>query len=475
MKSNQKLAMGAAVAALIVLALGAWWWNNNMRLEWQHEHRAAPLALKHPFLGATWLLDQNGHKVTTVESVREIDARKLPDGTLLMGGGRGIFTDLALLEWVKRGNTLIYQPQMLTREERKTLGIGDDDDDEDNDDTEEGSDTAAGDDVADDEHTEAEEEKEEASESAPASSGAQASTAPASASAESSSAPPGPRQVETDIVGQMFGVRSDRAVKTPTCGNLVKQGVEPDDDDNCPAGMVLQSRLSTITVPGSGKLIIDTGHIRIAAIRSTPVPIWNDSRLDSVQGYRHGKGTVVIAPGNLFTNPSLQHHDHGALLLALARLAPGKHVTIVKSSDFISWQRLLWLNYRMALTAAAVLLALLFWSAVRRFGPLLPAPVPARRSLMEHIDASGAWLWKARGGRLLLVDAARADLQATLQRRAPALLRLPEAALHDELARQAGLPATDIAHAMHYEPASVNADFTRQIRTLQTLRKHYER
>jgi hypothetical protein len=134
-----------------------------------------------------------------------------------------------------------------------------------------------------------------------------------------------------------------------------------------------------------------------------------------------------------------------------------------------------WKNYQKAVIALAALLALLFWASVRRFGPVLPDPAPARRSLMEHINASGAWLWKAKGGRQVLIDAARADLQATLQRRAPALLRLSETQQHDELALISGLAPAVIAHAMHYEPASVDAEFTRQIHTLQTLRKHYER
>jgi hypothetical protein len=152
-----------------------------------------------------------------------------------------------------------------------------------------------------------------------------------------------------------------------------------------------------------------------------------------------------------------------------------RNVTFIHSRISVPWYQLLWMHHYMVLVSLAVLSILLFWSAVRRFGPMLPDLVPARRALMEHIDASGIWLARAPGGRALLLAAAREDLQATLLRRAPALQRMTAPQQCEELARQSSLDPALIDSALYGEPSSIDSEFTRQIRTVQTLRKHYER
>jgi hypothetical protein len=62
----------------------------------------------------------------------------------------------------------------------------------------------------------------------------------------------------------------------------------------------------------------------------------------------------------------------------------------------------LWREAWAIVIAAPILLALWLWRIVPRFGPLAPDPAPQRRSLAEHIVASGRYLWSRSEGTYLL-------------------------------------------------------------------------
>lgn len=471
-----------SAAALTLLALCTWWWFTNMQLAWQREERPAPGSSEQPYLGATLLLRENGFGVDTVSSIDLVDVGKQRDGTMLLGGAQGVITQAKsdqLLAWVARGNTLIFQPREATKDELHELH-GDHDahdshDRHDHSDAAEAADTASHDPDDDSASTQTAAHSSTPAASEPSETESE-HAAHSDTDGEAASA-----AIETDALASAFGVRSGTEYQSIVCSNLTRRlprGAKGDADyrGQCPPGTVKASALRSVNVPGMGAVTFDARSDRLLTLSDARTPLWGNQAGDALRGYQHGKGQVIMAPGHMFRNEALRHHDHGALLLGLARLnGAHKHVTIVKSRTIVPWYSLLWMHYHMLIVALAALLALLFWASVRRFGPLLPDPAPERRSLMEHIDASGAWLWKANGGRQVLIDAARADLRATLQQRAPALLRLSETQQQDELARLCGFTATEVAQAMYYEPAAINADFTRQIRTLQTMRLHHER
>lgn len=120
-----------------------------------------------------------------------------------------------------------------------------------------------------------------------------------------------------------------------------------------------------------------------------------------------------------------------------------------------------------ALLALALLLAA--WMAMRgaRFGPLLPAPAPHRRALLEHVQAAGEFLYRRDGGRSLHQLACQAVL-ARLRRRDPACARLNGEALYQRLAERGGLAATQVAQAFQ-SPANAQA-FRASLITLARLR-----
>lgn len=424
-------------AMVIVLGLGLTvavqrWWTSNKVKVWVAEPRRPAAAMDDPFLAATWLLSQNGYRVEAVKAMEHL--RTLRDGTLLLGGAEGVMTreqSAMLLAWVARGNTLIFQPREATRAE-----------------------------LALEKHVAMDE----------------AGPEPVAPEDGAEVANPDDDGIENDPLSVQIGVRWTRGTDKNGCKKPGDPAFTEPNDAGCPPGTVQATSLRAVTVPGQAPLVTDVYNQRAVLLGRSAAPAWADGSSTTILGFRHGKGQIVVAPQALFRNVMLQDHDNAALLVGLARLnGAHKHVTIVKSRAIVEWTELLWLNYSKLLIALAALLVLLFWAAVRRFGPVLPDPEPQRRSLMEHIAASGAWLWKAEGGRQVLLQAARAELEQTLQRRAPALLRLGQNSQHEELGRLCGLPPHEVAYAMHDGAASQSADFTRQIRTLQTLRKHYER
>jgi hypothetical protein len=127
------------------------------------------------------------------------------------------------------------------------------------------------------------------------------------------------------------------------------------------------------------------------------------------------------------------------------------------------------------LLGLAALLLLWTWNATRRFGPLLPAGDTVRRALIEHIEASGRWLWKLPQGRILLLEAVRKRTLQQLLRRLPELHALDGNERARRLARLTQLPEALVSDALLGAPAARAADFTRQISILQQLRAHHER
>lgn len=235
--------------------------------------------------------------------------------------------------------------------------------------------------------------------------------------------------------------------------------------------------LTRITLPrASHALQLDIDTFMLTSSNGKAIPLFSDDTLDAVRIHAHGDGHLAFLAQNYFDNDSLAWYDNAELLLGLTALhRNARHVLIVRHLDMPSWYQALWWQFKAGIISVACGLALLFWLAVRRFGPLLPEPAQERRSLIEHIDASGRWLWKLPGGRDILLAAVRNATEKLLLRRAPELLRLTPAERVAQLARDCRVPHEDVASAL-LEPASkLPIDFTRQIQTLQRLRKHHER
>ena len=118
----------------------------------------------------------------------------------------------------------------------------------------------------------------------------------------------------------------------------------------------------------------------------------------------------------------------------------------------------------------SIAVLLLAWLAMRmqRFGPLLAAPPEARRSLLEHVQASGEHLYRY-GRAHLLHQALLRHVLARVRRRDPIAAALEGQAQVNALAERTGLPATDVVDALH-SPRPLDArDFRHRIARLISL------
>ena len=134
-----------------------------------------------------------------------------------------------------------------------------------------------------------------------------------------------------------------------------------------------------------------------------------------------GRGDVTVVPSFGFaTNERIGRLDHAqfAWLLASRSGAAPRVLTLLRfdTPHLTEW---IWSEAWPVVIAAALLLLLWLARVIPRFGPLAPDHAGERRSLAEHIVASGRFLW-SRGAGQYLVEAVRERAQ-----RLARLRRLP--------------------------------------------------
>lgn len=288
-----------------------------------------------------------------------------------------------------------------------------------------------------------------------------------------------PRTLGTDEITSLLAWVEDGGhlvVRTPPHGMLGR---------NAPAPLLSALGLQLRDGDASGCEFLDDGtgeRLRGALFCSgrrftldgaNPVRSWGDLR----DGYvfariAHGDGSVDVladleflgtddldapASGVLARQLLQPNHGHGTVHLVYAAQMPSLWTTLAAHS-WMAWSPLL----------LAFLLWL--WARMQRFGPLLPAPAAERRSLLEHIAASGEHLARHRQWHLLH-DAVREAFLARLRRRDP-----QAAALHGEpqlmLLRQRfpDVAAAELRAALQTPLAGDRAAFRSRIATLVRLR-----
>ncbi|MWV17192.1 DUF4350 domain-containing protein [Pseudomonas sp. L-22-4S-12] len=183
----------------------------------------------------------------------------------------------------------------------------------------------------------------------------------------------------------------------------------------------------------------------------------------------HGDGLVtVLTDAWLWQNDSIDAYDNAWLLWYLSQ---DSSVTLLYSKVRDSLLSQLFEHYPAALTALALLIALLLWHVGLRHGPLQSPPSHARRQLEEHLRGSADFLLRRTSQQHLLHSLQR-DIQRRARHRHPGFERLAVADQWQVLGRLTRIPTSAISQAMRPVPAHKlsAADFTRQVANLQTLR-----
>ncbi len=472
MRANWKPILISVLLALLIVGAG-WSWFTYMEKYWEARPNISNEAQKNPMLGASRFLMQHRYSVVVEHSLNDALINTPSKGTLLIAENNGIMTpgqSKQLLAWVEQGNTLIAIPKRMPDKLNNSVSAGKPNPQdtttkaEKSDsaaDTEKDSDAEDADDAEDEEKAVAEKKPAQVKELVPL--------------------------IETDPISTYLGValgddtewnNQSKKVKTVKADGEGDTTVEPDKRADVKENTVFP--VSDITFPNAAyALQVWRGGRILQSTTPQSIPFFSDAQGKAIRVYSQGKGHIVVIDNNYFSNDNLPYFDHAELLLALTQLngliGGNKNFLIVQHLNMPTWLEMLWSSYRLAIISIACALLLLFWRAIRRFGPLLPEPNNDRRSLIEHIDASGRWLWKVRGGREALLTAVRDSTRQFLQRRAPELQSLPFPEQIERMALHSKIEKAALINAWQEPAAKLPMVFFHQIQTLQQLRKNYER
>ena len=223
----------------------------------------------------------------------------------------------------------------------------------------------------------------------------------------------------------------------------------------------------------AGGSLLFCGARRFTLVGANPAHSWGDLK----NGYvfarvLRGSGSVdVLADLDFLGSDDLEqpasfalarqllqpNHREGTVHLVYSAQMPSLWLTLIRQS-WMAWGPLL------------LALAFWLWRRVQRFGPQFATPAPERRSLLEHITASGELAYRY-GYAHLLYDAARNAFLARLRRRDPqaaALQGEPQLMLLAQ--RFPDVPASEIRDALMPPFANDHTAFRTRIATLIRLR-----
>lgn len=183
-----------------------------------------------------------------------------------------------------------------------------------------------------------------------------------------------------------------RAPLRPSSGTLtrlpLREGLEPVDVEHLPLWTV---SVKTQAESESWVLVDDNGGLLEAAV-----------------AFGYGDGWVgAVGGGGQWNNTRIGDAAHATWLWEMVRASGAEDVIILVEGRAPSLWSLLWRHGRTALISLAMLLLAMGWRASYRFGPLRSRPAAKRRQLLQHVEASGTFLWRSAAGREALVRSAR--------------------------------------------------------------------
>ncbi len=207
---------------------------------------------------------------------------------------------------------------------------------------------------------------------------------------------------------------------------------------------------------------------------------WGDYRDDTLAyaRLRHGDGRVdVLADMDFLGNGNPHDRDTGlrdvphrdlARLVLAPNYGHGTFHLIYAVESPSLWRTLLRHAWPVWLPLLLALLAWL-WMRSQRFGPLLPSPREERRSLLEHVRASGEHLHRY-GKTPLLFDAVRQAFLARLRRRAPVAAALAGEAQVQAIADHLRWPPERVRLALQTPPSRDDTPLRERIALLIQMR-----
>jgi hypothetical protein len=197
-----------------------------------------------------------------------------------------------------------------------------------------------------------------------------------------------------------------------------------------------------------------------------------------VMQFTQGQGLLtILASTSIFGNDKINEFDHARFLHYLVQQpAHDAGVWLVRVDDMPALWKWLWQNAWHVLFSISILFMLWLWRAPLRFGPQLEDRQPERRSLLEHIQASGYYRWHKHQSAFLLTKVQEA-LWDKIHTSHPIVRRENLLQAYTMLEEITGIKKALIQQALTKKTTTKKDsisehEFTQLIQLLELIRKH---
>jgi hypothetical protein len=235
--------------------------------------------------------------------------------------------------------------------------------------------------------------------------------------------------------------------------------------------------VSDLLIPGSDeplRITYERGEIPWEMRDARGEAVWSVPGADKYRllQYEVGEGVITALSGTAFmTNDYIGEQDNAELVWRLATWGERRGgAWIVTGHQIPGLLTLVTRHGWMVLWSAAALLSFWLWKRAWRFGPARPLPPPERRSVMEHVDASGRFLWRHGHGGALLADMQNA-VQARAARRVADWRQMETADRHRHLAELSGLAEPQVREALAPTSPGSRTDFVDRLQRLDAINR----
>ena len=248
-----------------------------------------------------------------------------------------------------------------------------------------------------------------------------------------------------------------------------------------PLGLQLQSIETTIeeeTIKSyqfdGEELMLDLYHFSVLFNESEMDLYWalNDEHGIHAAQFILGGGTLTLFNSlYIFNNEMLSKADHARLLHGILSSFPDlDQVYYTLDDDYESLFSWLWNQATLAFILFMILLSFIIWNKTKRFGPILNRDSISTIRFIDHIKASGVFLWKNQHANVLL-NAARTSLLAKIRLRFPEWDQLSLTDQVEKIQSVVELDKNDITTVLSTDSAVHSREFKHIIRTMEKIRK----
>lgn len=247
-----------------------------------------------------------------------------------------------------------------------------------------------------------------------------------------------------------------------------------EDNKNIPVRVLLDNNASKNQY--SSEIEVDFPYdLTLSSPVSAPEPIWvvADNAGQYLMQFPVGRGLLtVMTSAEVFSNYHIAEHQHAQFLHYLVQMPEhDAGVWLIRVDDMPPLWQWLWENAWYAMFSLILLFLFWLWRAPYRFGPVLNDAQLQRRSLLEHIRASGYYRWHNKQSAYLL-EQVQNRLWCKIQKSHPALQREGSTQTWTLLQDITGIDAALIKEALSKGDTASDAEFTRKIQLLEMIYQH---